>query len=82
MIDNYKNTDVGFEKIQTGEGPLNIPTFESSTATLNNLDMAYTSNINYSNYRPVSKINSRLRQLGILSLVVLIGLIVSISVNA
>jgi hypothetical protein len=44
--------------------------------------MAYTSNVNYSNYRPVSKMNPRLRQLAILSLVVLIGMIVSISVNA
>ncbi len=28
--------------------------------------MAYTSNVNYSNYRPVSKMNPRLRQLAIL----------------
>ena len=44
--------------------------------------MAYTSNVNYNNYRPVSKMNPRLRQLAILSAVVLLGMIVSISVNA
>lgn len=44
--------------------------------------MAYYSNINYSNYRPVSKMNARLRQLAILSAVILVGMIVSISVNA
>jgi hypothetical protein len=44
--------------------------------------MAYYNNVNYSNYRPVSKMNARLRQLAILSLVVLAGMIISISVNA
>lgn len=44
--------------------------------------MAYTSNVNYSNYKPVSKMNPRLRQLALLSLVVLVGMIISITVNA
>ena len=44
--------------------------------------MAYTNNINYNNYRPVSKMNPRVRQLAILSLVVLVGMMVSIFVNA
>jgi hypothetical protein len=44
--------------------------------------MAYYNNVNYSNYRPVSKMNARLRQLAILSLVTLAGMIVSITVNA
>ena len=44
--------------------------------------MAYTNNINYSNYRSGSKMNPRLKQLAILSLVVLVGMMVSIFVNA
>lgn len=43
--------------------------------------MAYTNNVNYSNFRSTSKMNPRLKQLAILSLVTLIGMIVSISVN-
>ncbi len=45
--------------------------------------MAYSNNVNYSNYKSAShsKMNPRLRQLAILSAVVLLGMIVSITVN-
>lgn len=82
FIDNYKSTNVGFALIQDGKQQPVIPTFESSTTTLIIDPMAYTSNVNYNNYRPVSKINPRLKQLAILSLVVLVGMMVSIFVNA
>lgn len=82
FIDIYKCTDVGFREIPGCEHLLLIATFDSSTTTKQQRPMAYTNNINYSSYRQGSKMNPRLRQLAILSLVVLVGMMVSIFVNA
>lgn len=82
FIDIYKCTDVGFREIPGCAHLLLIATFDSSTTTKQQRPMAYTNNINYSSYRQGSKMNPRLRQLAILSLVVLVGMMVSILVNA
>ena len=82
FIDIYKCTDVGFSDIPGWEQLWLLAPFESSTTTNNPSPMAYTNNINYNSYRPGSKMNPRLRQLAILSLVVLVGMMISIFVNA
>jgi hypothetical protein len=80
----HKDTDVGFRFIPGGTRGSFIATFDSSTTQHYNINsMAYTNNVNYGSYsKTTSKMNARLRQLAILSAVVLVGMIVSISVNA
>jgi hypothetical protein len=79
----YKDTNVGFMPNPSGSRRCLMTTFESSNNTLNLFAMAYTNNVNYSNFRSAStsKMNPRLKQLAILSLVTLLGMIVSIAVN-
>ena len=80
----HKDTDVGFRIIPGGTQGWFIATFDSSTTQHYNINsMAYTNNVNYGSYsKTTSKMNARLRQLAILSAVTLVGMIVSISVNA